>query len=109
MEIAWMENTVLREAYRASREESALLKAATDTLTKKLHENITISTPPSPETMTTSSRMEQMMMQLSYVKTDIQDVLDTVRNPPGKRKRCISGQNNELMMPTNRQPTTQCP
>jgi hypothetical protein len=40
------ENTMLQEAYRASREETALLKAAVDTLMKKLNETMTISTPP---------------------------------------------------------------
>jgi hypothetical protein len=30
--------------------------------------------------------MEEMMMQLSHVQHDIQDVLEAVRNPPGKRK-----------------------
>jgi hypothetical protein len=68
---------------------------------KKLDENIAIYTPPAPETMTTSNAMEEMMMQLSHVQHDIQDVLDAVRNSPGKRKRCTSSQDNELMMPTN--------
>jgi DNA repair exonuclease SbcCD ATPase subunit len=45
MDATWTENTALREAYRASREETAALKAAVDTLTKKLDETIAISPP----------------------------------------------------------------
>jgi hypothetical protein len=107
MDAAWTENTALREAYRASREETAALKAAVDTLTKKLDENIAISAPPSPATTTTSTTMEEMTMQLSHVKNDIQDVLDAVRNPPGKRKRRTSGHDNEPTTPTNRRPASQ--
>jgi predicted nucleic acid-binding Zn-ribbon protein len=40
MDAAWTENTALHEAYRASREETAALKATVDALTKKLDENI---------------------------------------------------------------------
>jgi hypothetical protein len=52
MDATWTENMALREAYRASREETAALKAAVDTLMKKPDETIAISTPPSPETAT---------------------------------------------------------
>jgi regulator of replication initiation timing len=107
MYMTWTENTALREAYCASREETAALKVAVDTLMKKLDEIITITAPPSPETATSSTTMEEMTMQLSDVQHDIQDVLDAVRNPPGKRKRCTSDQNNEPTMPTNRWPATQ--
>jgi hypothetical protein len=107
MNAAWTENTVLHEAYRASREETAALKAAVDTLTKKLDENITITVPPLPETATSSTTMEEMMMELSHVQHDIQDVLDTVCNPPSKRKRRTTDQNNKPTMPTNRRPATQ--
>jgi hypothetical protein len=86
MDVAWTENTVLREAYHASREETAALKAAVDTLTKKPDENIATTAPPSPDTATSSTTMEEMTMQLSHVQHDIQDILDTIRNPPGKRK-----------------------
>jgi hypothetical protein len=48
MDAAWTENTALREAYCASREETAALRAAVDTLTKKLHESTTMSAPPLP-------------------------------------------------------------
>jgi hypothetical protein len=77
---------VLIEAYHASREEIAAIKAVADTLMKKLDENITTTIPPSPETITSSTMMEEMMMQLSYVQYDIQDFLDTICNPPSKRK-----------------------
>jgi hypothetical protein len=107
MDAAWTENTALREAYRASREETAALKAAVDTLTKKLDGNIAIPAPPSPATATSSTTMEEMTMQLSHVQNDIQDVLDAVRNPPGKRKRRTSGQDDEPTTPTNRRPATQ--
>jgi hypothetical protein len=107
MDVASTENTIWHEAYHASREETALLKAAVDTLMKKLDENITISAPASAETVTTSSMMEKTTMQLSHVQHDIPDVLHTVRNPPGKRQRCAIGQDHEPMMRTNRPPTTQ--
>jgi outer membrane protein TolC len=104
---AWTKNTALREAYRTSREETAALKAAVDTLTKKLDENIATMVPPSLETVTSSTAMEEMTMQLSNVQHDIQDVLDAIRNPPGKRKQCTSNQDNEPIMPMNRRPATQ--
>jgi hypothetical protein len=53
--------------------------------------------------------MIEMTMQLSHVQHDIQDVLDAVRNPPGKRKRRTSDQDNEPTTPTNRRPATQRP
>jgi alanyl-tRNA synthetase len=102
MDAAWTENTTLREAYRASREETAELRAAVDTLTKKLDENIAITVPPSPETVTSSTAIEEMTMQLSHIQTDIQDILDAGHNPPGKRKQCTSGQDNEPTTPMNR-------
>jgi uncharacterized lipoprotein YajG len=48
MHAAWTENTVLHEAYHASREETAAFKAAVDTLMKTLDENIATTAPPSP-------------------------------------------------------------
>jgi nitrogenase molybdenum-iron protein alpha/beta subunit len=102
MDAAWTENTALHEAYHISREETAALKAAVDTLMKKLTKNIAITTPPSPDTAASSTAMEEMMMQLSHVQHDIQDVLAAVRNPPGKRKRCTSDQDNEPTTQTNR-------
>jgi hypothetical protein len=107
MDAAWMGNTALREAYRTSREETVALKAAVDSLTKKLDENITTTTPPSPDTATSSTSMEEMTMQLSLVQHDIQDVLAAVCNTTGKRKRRASGQQNQPKMPTNRRSATQ--
>jgi hypothetical protein len=101
MDAAWVENTALREAYRASREETAALKAAVDALTKRIDETSTTTMPPSPATATSSTTMEEMTMQLSVVQHDIQDVLEAVRNPPGKRKRRTSNQDAEPTMPTN--------
>jgi uncharacterized protein (DUF4415 family) len=86
MDAAWTENTALREAYCASREETAALKAAIDALTKRINETITTTVPPSPDTMTSSTVIEEMTRQLSYVQNDMQDVLEAIRNPPGKRK-----------------------
>jgi hypothetical protein len=91
MNATWMENTALCEAYCASHEETALLKAAIEAVTTKLHDTIAISIPPSPEIMaTTSTAMEEMTMQFSVIQHDIQDVLEAVRNPPGKRKHASS-------------------
>jgi hypothetical protein len=86
MNAAWTENTALREAYHASREETAALRAAVDALTKKINETTTTTAPPSPATATSSTAMEVMTMQLSVIQHNIQDVLEAVRNPPGKRK-----------------------
>jgi regulator of replication initiation timing len=101
MDAAWTENTALREAYRTSREETAALKAAVDALMKRIDETITTTAPPSPATMTSSTTMEEMTMQLSVVQHDIQDLLEAVCNPPGKRKRRTSNQDTEPTMPTN--------
>jgi hypothetical protein len=102
--LQWMDavlndNTMLRAAYDASRAETAALKAAVDTLTWKIDEQIAIPAPPSPDFMASSTTMEEMTMQLSVVQHDIKDVLEAVRNPPGKRKRCTSNQDTEPTMP----------
>jgi hypothetical protein len=101
MDAAWTENTALREAYRASREETAALKAAVDSLTQKLDEQLAIPAPPSPDLLASPTTMEEMTMQLSIVQHNIQDILEAVRNPPGKRKRHTSNQDTEPTMPTN--------
>jgi hypothetical protein len=44
MDAAWTENTVLHKGYHASREETAMLKAAVDSLMKKLDKSTTLST-----------------------------------------------------------------
>jgi hypothetical protein len=101
MDAAWTENTALRKAYHASKEETAALSAAVDALMKRIDETITTTVPPSPATVTSSTTMEEMTMQLSVIQHDIQDVLEAVRNPPGKRKRCTSDQDMEPTTPTN--------
>jgi hypothetical protein len=82
MEAALNQNTALRAAYDASREETAALKAAVDALTQTLDQHIAIPAPPSPDLTASSTTMEEMTMQLSIVQHDIQDVLDAIRNPP---------------------------
>jgi hypothetical protein len=106
MDAAWTENTALREAYRASREEKAALKAAVDSLTQKIDEQLAIPAPPSPDLSASPTTMEEMTMQLSVIQHDIQDVLEAVRNPPGKRKRRTSNQDAEATTLTNRRPAT---
>jgi hypothetical protein len=96
------ENTVLCDAHEDSRKETAALQATEDTLMRKLDKQTAISAPPSPEIIASSTTMEEMTMQLSIVQHDIQDVLDAVCNPPGKRKQCTSNQDNEPTTPTNR-------
>jgi hypothetical protein len=100
------ENTVLRMAYDASKQGTAALKAAVDTLSRKIDEQIAIPAPPSPDLLASTTTMEQKTMQLSVVQHDIQDVLEAVRNPPGKRKRCTSNQDTKPTTPTNRWPAT---
>jgi hypothetical protein len=106
MDAAWVENTALREAYRTSREETAALKAAVHSLRQKIDEQLTIPAPPSPDLLASPTTVEEMMMQLSVVQHDIQDVLEAVRNPPGKRKRRTSNQDAEPTTLTNRRPAT---
>jgi regulator of replication initiation timing len=81
-----MEEVALRKAYRQSTAETAALKATVNTLTKQLDECIIIPAPPLPDPATSPSVMEEMMVQLSHVQHDIQDVLEAVCNPPGNRK-----------------------
>jgi hypothetical protein len=95
------ENTVLRAAYDASKQESAALKAAVDTLSGKIDEQITIPAPPSPDLTASSTTMEEMTMQLSVVQHDIQDGLEAFCNPASKRKRRTSNQDAEPTTPTN--------
>ncbi|KAI5809267.1 hypothetical protein BZA77DRAFT_361878 [Pyronema omphalodes] len=104
------ENAKLRAAYNSTQAETAALKAAVAALTKKIDEQQqVILVPASPNLTASSSAMEEMTMQLSVVQHDIQDVLDTVRNPPGKRKRRGSDQNTEPTSPTNRRPANHKP
>jgi regulator of replication initiation timing len=101
-----LEEVALRKAYRQSTAETAALKATVDTLTKQLDERIVLPAPPLPDPATSPSAMEEMTMQLSHVQHDIQDVLEAVCNPPGKRKRWGSNQNTGPTMPTNQRPAT---
>jgi hypothetical protein len=94
-----------------SREKTAALKAAVDNLMRKFNDYITISAPPWLDTIASSTSMEEMMMQLYIIQNDIQDILEAVHNPPGKRKQCTSNQDSKPIMPTlkNRQLATQKP
>jgi hypothetical protein len=100
------ENTVLRAAHDASKQETAALKAAVDTLSRKIDEQIAIPAPPSPDLTASSTTMEEMTMQLSVIQDDIQDILEAVRNPTGKRKRRTSNQDTEPTTPTNQRLAT---
>jgi hypothetical protein len=106
MDAVLNDNTELRTAYDASRAETAALKAAVDTFTWKFDEHTAIPAPPCPEITASSTTMEEMTMQLSVIQHNIQDVLEAVRNPPGKRKRCTSTQDAEPTMPMTRPPAT---
>jgi hypothetical protein len=101
MDTAWTENTALCEAYPASREETVALTAAVDALMKRIDETITTTAPPSLATMSSPTTMEEMTMQVSVVQHDIQDILEAVCKPPGKRKRYTSNQDTEPTMPMN--------
>jgi hypothetical protein len=94
------------KAYRQSTAETAALKATVDTLTKQLDEHIIFPALPHLDPATSPSAMEEMTMQLSHIQHDIQDVLEAVRNPPGKRKRRGSDQNTGPTTPTNQRPAT---
>jgi regulator of replication initiation timing len=101
-----LEEVALRKAYRQSTAETAALKATVDTLTKQLDERIVIAASPLPDPATSPSAMEDMTVQLSHVQHDIQDILEAVRNPPGKRERRGSDQNTGPTMLTNQRPAT---
>jgi hypothetical protein len=96
-----LEEVALHKAYSQSTAETAALKATVATLMKQLDEHIVFPALPLPDPATSPSAMEEMTMQLSHVQHDIQDVLEAVRNPPGKRKRWGSDQNTGPTTPTN--------
>jgi hypothetical protein len=101
-----LEEVALRKAYRQSTAKTAALKATVDTLTKQLGKHIVFPALPVPDPATSPSAMEEMTLQLSHVQHDIQDVLEAVRNPPGKRKRWGSDQNTGPTTPTNQRLAT---
>jgi chromosome segregation ATPase len=101
-----LEEVALRKAYSQSTAETAALKATIATLTKQLDEHIVLPALPLPDTAISPSAMEEMTMQLSHVQHDIKDVLEAVRNPPGKRKRRGSDQNTGPTTLTNQQLAT---
>jgi hypothetical protein len=76
----------LHKAYHQSTAKTAALKATVDTLMKQLDEHIIFPALPLPDPASSPSAMEEMMMQLSHIQHDIQDILEAVCNPPGKRK-----------------------
>jgi hypothetical protein len=96
-----LEEVALRKAYSQSTVETAALKATIATLTKQLDKHIVFLALPLPDLVTSPSAIEEMTMQLSHVQHDIQDILEAVRNPPGKRKRWGSDQNTGPTTPTN--------
>jgi cell division protein FtsB len=60
MDAVLNDNTELRAAYDASREETAALKAAVDTLTQKFDEQTAMPAPPSRDLTASSTTMEEM-------------------------------------------------
>jgi hypothetical protein len=96
-----LEEVALRRAYRQSTTETVALKATVDTHMKQLDEYIVFVALPLPDLATSPSGMEEITMQLFHVQHDIQDVLEAVCNPPGKRKRWGSDQNTGPTTPTN--------
>jgi regulator of replication initiation timing len=101
-----LEEVALRKAYSQSIAETAALKATIDTLTKQLDEHIVFPAPALPDPTASSTTMEEMTMQLSVVQNDIQDVLEAIRNPRGKRKRRGSDQNTGPTTRMNQRPAT---
>jgi hypothetical protein len=96
-----LEEVALCKAYCQSTTEIAALKATVDTLTKQLNKHIVFLALPLLDPATSPSAMEEMTMQLSHIQHDIQDILDAVRNPPSKRKRCTSNQDTAPTTLTN--------
>jgi hypothetical protein len=81
-----LEEVALCKAYYQSTAETAALKATIDTLTEQLDKYMVFPALPLLDPTTSPSTIEEMMIQLSHVQHDIQDILQAVRNPPGKRK-----------------------
>jgi hypothetical protein len=104
-------NNELLEAKRASREENTLLKAAIEELTRKITEQSSPPTPPCPEIANNPCAGQEMSLQLFDIQRDIQDVLEVVRNPRGKRKYALSTNYNdpEMMSSSTRRPTPRRP
>jgi cobalamin biosynthesis Co2+ chelatase CbiK len=81
-----LEEVALCKAYCQSTAETAALKATVDTLTKQFNERIVFLALPLLDMATSPSAMEDIMIQLSHVQHDIQDMLAAIHNPPSKRK-----------------------
>jgi hypothetical protein len=81
-----LEEVALHKAYCQSTAEIVALKATVDTLMKQLDEHIVFPALPLADPVTSPSATEEMMMQLSHIQHNIQDVLEAIHNPPGKRK-----------------------
>jgi hypothetical protein len=91
-------NNELLQAYRASREENTLLKAAVEELTRKITEQASPPTPPSLEIANDPSAREEMSLQLFNIQRDIWDVLEAVCNAAGKRKCAPTTNYNDAEM-----------
>jgi hypothetical protein len=96
-----LEEVAVCKAYCQSMAKIAALKATVDTLTKQLDEHIILPALPLLDPVTSPSAMQEMMMQLSYVQHDIQDILEAICNPPGKRKWWGGDQNTRPTMLMN--------
>jgi hypothetical protein len=105
-------NDKIMVAYYALHNENTVLKTAIEDLTQQIMNQTVMPSPPSPTTdITTSSTMEEMTLQILDVQRDIQDMLDAVGNPTGKRKCAHSNtytpDDEQLTSPTARRPTAQ--
>jgi hypothetical protein len=83
-------NNKLLEAYGISYEEYTLLKAVIEELMRMIMEQTLPPTPPSPDITNNPSAGEEMSLQLFNVQRNIQDMLEVVHNPMGKRKHAPS-------------------
>jgi hypothetical protein len=61
-----------------------------DALMKRIDENITTTAPPSPDTATSCTMMEEMMLQLSVMQYDIQEMLREDMKNSGARQTTTS-------------------
>jgi hypothetical protein len=94
-------NDELLEAYHVSREENTLQKAAIEELMRTIMEQTSPATPLSLDIANNPSARQEMSLQLYDVQRDIQDMLEVVCNPAGKRKCAPSTNYDDAEMPSS--------